>query len=904
MRSVPSMPSSRVPIRTRTWSLVVLFSVLLLCCPASLAQDTGGSLQGRVEAPDGTPVAAAEVTVEGPALQAPRRTTTGSSGEFHLAALPLGRYTVRIAYPSYRPVAFQDVPVRLGRTTGLPMVTLAAIGEVAEEIVVVGQAPRIDPVSTTGGGTLSARYFDGIPLSRDYQSIAALLPSVNVSYLGDGFNINGGTGFENRYFVDGIEVTDPYRAASGINLPYDVIQAVEVRTGGYEAEYRSSLGGTVNVVTPPGGDTLAGSAFVYWAGHQISGESRTGKTQLETENYTQYDAGVSLGGPIVGDALRFFLAYNPLVQSADVEIPGQGFYPDDSVAHRFAGNLSWQVNAGNNLVLSVVGDPTRRDAVGDTFAPVGGTPVTFANPDPFLREIDYSSIGAAIRGTHALGARTLLETSIAGLWRTDRNLPATERGHAESLFIDAPTGTFSGGSGFDIDNETTQFTLGVKATWALARHTLKAGAEYRDTELQNSWESAFLTRFSDTSYNLITIHLGGTVHNRVPSLFVQDSWRIGSRVTLNYGLRWDGLQLVASNGQVAQTITNQYQPRIGIVYEPGTPGTQRIYGSAGRFVQDLAPVATVAYYSEDFSQKFCNYDHDPRIDPSGCDGFELTGAIQPEINGLRGQYYDEYTLGYERLLGAQHRGQVRAVYRTLRSILEDGLVTADQAFVFGNPGRGALEADYPDPVRTYKALELSVERRAAKLNWLASYTWSENWGNYTGIFSSDGKAPNPNCAFAFDVPDMLVDGEGRLPNDRTHVFKASGFYAFDSGLNVGASLLWESGAPLNEFGGSVYGPPWWTFLQPRGTAGESASIFDLSLRLDYTFFARSDRRWKPRLILDVYHLFSDERPVDYDQFHYFNQDADGNQIDPNPTYGEPIRYYPPTTVRLGLELSF
>jgi hypothetical protein len=44
--------------------------------------------------------------------------------------------------------------------------------------------------------------------------------------------------------------------------------------------------------------------------------------------------------------------------------------------------------------------------------------------------------------------------------------------------------------------------------------------------------------------------------------------------------------------------------------------------------------------------------------------------------------------------------------------------------------------------------------------------------------------------------------------------------------------------------------------------------------------------------------------VDYDQFHYYNQDPDGNQIDPNPTYGEPIRYYPPTTVRLGLEFSF
>jgi hypothetical protein len=903
MRSaLPNRPS-RSPGIARAPSRGVLLAVLLSCCPASFAQDTGGSLQGRVEAPDGAPVAAAEVVVEGPALQAPRQTVTGSSGEFQLAALPLGRYTVRIAHASYRSATFQDVPVRLGRTTGLSTVTLAPLGGVAEEIDVVGQAPRIDPVSTTGGGTLSARYFDGIPLGRDYQSIAALLPSVNVSYLGDGFNIDGGTGFENRYFVDGIEVTDPYRAASGVNLPYDVIQAVEVKTGGYDAEYRSSLGGTVNVVTPSGGNALAGNAFVYWAGHQLSGEARTGMKQLTTENYTQYDVGFSLGGPLGGESVRYFLAFNPLVQRADVEIPGQGFHPDESTAYRFAGNVSWQIDPANNLAFTAVGDPTERDAVGDVFAALG-VPVAFENPDPYLRRIENGSLGAALRGTHVLGPRVLLEASLAGLRRIEENLPATRRGREEGLFIDAPTGTWSGGSGFDMDDITRQLTLGVKATWALDRHTLKAGAEYRESTVQIDWGASILTRFGPDSYNLYALDLAGTVENIVPSLFVQDSWRIGSRVNLNLGLRWDGLWMVGSDGQVAQTITSQFQPRLGIVYEPGRPGTQRIYASAGRYVQDLAPSATAGYYVDDYTQAVCNYDHDPRVDPSGCDGFELDGVIQPEIDGLRGQYFDEATLGYDRLLGTEYRGQVRAIYRTLRSILEDGLVTATRTFVLANPGRGIMDADYPDPVRTYKALELVLERRSANFNWLASYVWSESWGNYTGIYSSDGKAPNPNTAYAFSVPGQEIDGEGRLPNDRTHQLKASGFYLFDFGLNVGASILWESGAPLNELGGSEYGRPNWIFLQPRGTAGESPSIFDLSLRLDYTFFARSERRWKPRLILDVYHLFSDERPVDYDQFHYYNQDADGNQIDPNPTYGEPIRYYPPTTVRLGLELSF
>lgn len=299
---------------------------------------------------------------------------------------------------------------------------------------------------------------------------------------------------------------------------------------------------------------------------------------------------------------------------------------------------------------------------------------------------------------------------------------------------------------------------------------------------------------------------------------------------------------------------------------------------------------------------FCVYDHDPRLDPTG--GNCLSGWFGnfPEVDDLRGNYFDEYSLGYELQFNDRHRGGIRALYRTLGDVVEDGM--AEESFdpVWGNPGRGAL-SHYPEATRTYEALELTVQGRPTdRSGYFASYVYSENRGNYPGMFNQDFYWPAPNSGGTFGFP-FMVD-EGLLPNDRPHVLKASGFYVFPFNLNVGASILWRSGTPLNEFGGSTVGPPYYIFLRPRGTAGRTPSVFDTSLRVDYTFTGGSLGRWRPRLILDVYNLFSGGTPASYDQVRYFNQDADGNQINPNPTYGMATIFYPPPTARLGFEVSF
>jgi hypothetical protein len=65
-----------------------------------------------------------------------------------------------------------------------------------------------------------------------------------------------------------------------------------------------------------------------------------------------------------------------------------------------------------------------------------------------------------------------------------------------------------------------------------------------------------------------------------------------------------------------------------------------------------------------------------------------------------------------------------------------------------------------------------------------------------------------------------------------------------------------------------------------------------------------DTTLRPRLIVDVFHLGSQREPADFDEVRNFNQDVDGNQIDPNPTYGLATRFQPPTSVRLGVEVDF
>jgi hypothetical protein len=802
-----------------------------------------------------------------------------------------------VEYGGFQTLQVTNVLVHLGRTTALGDLLLNPAA-LTETVVVEANRPLIDPRSAAVASTLAAEYFDSLPLARDYRSVAEILPHVNPGTLGDETNYAGSTGLENRFFIDGAEVTDPYRGMGGIHIPTNFVQELEVRIGGYEAEHRGALGGVLNVITPTGTNTMSGDVFGFFASDRFAGSFRQGATDLKRKEYSQWDVGLSLGGPIVRDRVWYFGAYNPNFERLQVEIPGIDWYPEETDRHSFAAKLTWQWTNADQLQVTTAGDPSHRDGVGDLFGNFG-TPVSFANPDPYLRRLKTKGIVMSVRGTHIYGSRGLLEMTVSGLAKTFVNVPATPD---DRLFvIDGSSGVWSGGSPIAIDNPSRQLTLGAKVTWPIGRHQLKTGGGYRISRQKSDWGGRALVGFGSDFFLLFTSRDNHVVHNRGPSLFIQDEWRVANQLNLNIGVRWDRELLVGSDERRVQHLGDEWQPRIGFVWQPGAAGLQRIFGSAGRFYGEI-PLYPASVSLTERQQDFCYYDHDPRIDASGANcvgaGSNALRLVEP---GLQGQHFDELTLGYERRLGARHKVGVRGIVRVLREGLESGWSEEENRSVWGNPGRGALSG-YPRPRRRYRSFDVTFGRPGATLSYLASYVWSKTVGNYPGVFNSDFEYAVPNANASFDFPEMSVNGDGLLPNDRPHVLKLSGSRHWNAGLALGATFSAASGTPLSEWGGTVRGIPFYGLLRPRGTAGRTPSVTDFSVRLAVDLPFKRVRGTK--LIVDGFHLFGSRKPIDYDQIHFFNVDQHGRQTDPNPNYGIPTRYSLPPSLRLGFEIRF
>jgi len=813
----------------------------------------------------------------------------------------------------FRPLVVDEVPVRIGNATDLGEITLEPEAVELGEILVRASPRSIDPASTTIGADVAAATYDALPVGRDYRSVVDFLQHANTSYYpGDPVNIGGATGLENAYFIDGLDVTGPHLASAGpsslpvasFGLPYNFVRAVEVKEGGYDARYGRAIGGTISAVTYSGGTRFGGEAFGFFTNDALSGRRRIGLSDVPSTEFTDYDVGARTDGPILRDRLWFAAAYEEQIETADLAIPGAGAFADRLRRPVFAGKLSWRAAASTNVQLLLFGDrSTHHEVSAASFSALGGF-TTVANLDPYLLFLQAGHMSAALRLTRQLASRGVLEVSVGRTTSFTRQGAETTRGGSEPLYLDYVTSTISGGVIQRESASDARTSAALHSTLELGAHTVDVGVDYEDNRFSDAMRSGFILRFDTAAWIQDSVVTRGTVHDRVPTLYAEDSWRLGSRFTLNAGLRWSAEYLVGPGG-VAQSFPAEWQPRLGAVLQLGRLGSQRIFGSWGiSYQQQPLDFAFLFYVPR---AEFVSYSSsDPRLPstrPDSARTFATDPSQFPNVPGLQVEHHREMTLGYQRLVGRNLKVTVRAVRRDLLSAFGFGLNPGGSAFfVIGVPGQGGLSF-LPKFRRTYGALELSAEWAGPRgFETRFSYVLSRTYGNYTGLYASDYGAPSPGGLGGLQLAVQGKNSTGLLPNDRAHVLKLIGQYALGFGLKTGMFFTWQSGTPLNEFGtgAATYGRR--TFLVPRGSAGRTPAVWDLNVRFAYPLRIATDAG--ARVMIDWLHVGSPRRPVLLEQLRYTSEDANGNPTNPNPTYGDVLRYQPATQVRLGMELTF
>jgi hypothetical protein len=879
--------------------LSVLLVVSVFGSTRAAAQQTTGDIQGRVLGVRGQPLSDVQVIVTGPSLQGERQTLSDARGRFIFSSVPAGSYAIALRRIGNGPVRFQDVPVRLGSTTSLGDIYLEAQAVEVAEVIVSGAKPVIDPVSTATGATLDSSRFLSLPSGRDFRALIPFVPQANASpyssanpYYDDGVNIAGSTGLENAFYVDGMNVT--VLTGHSIDLPFNFVREIRVTTGGYGAEYGRALSGVINVVTPSGGNEFHGQAIGSFSADELRTAPRLGSAASDPVNFNQYDMGLSLSGPIRRDRLWYSVAYNPTSANQDVALASLPKQRGMQAHHLFAGKLTGRVGTGTDVALTVLGDPYTHDRFADYVLP------STTDPNVALVRETGGGTTVAVQARHEFSPRTQLSVAVS---RLDRHLDQGPRSGSTSLqaltrIDDYTTNASSGGTGLFDQAREARTAVRVAMTLIESAHSVKLGAEYEDNLFSDSGTLSTISR-SDAAYDWGVNSGFSRTHDRVPTLYVEDVWGLNRRLRVSAGVRWEAQHLSGEVGP-PRTVASEIAPRFGVVYELGKLGSQRLFASAGRFFEQVAPLA-LEFWNGSGEVVIREYPQNPLVDSTNGATLLRFGFVAPATRGLVGQYYDQVNIGYERRLGDAFKIGAHGTYRVLRWVLEDGTLPGDPSVNrMGNPGRGPLAA-MPRARQRYAALELSVERSTpGPLYLLASYVLSRNVGNYTGLFATDLMYGWPNSGPQYDVPDLMINAYGLLPNDRTHVAKAAASYRLGFGATLGGFLTVASGTPLSEYGTSAAGAPYWTFVRPRGSAGRTPPIWSLDLHAAYDLPFARDGRVRPRLLLDVFNVGSPRRALLYDQLHY----TDNAQTSVNPNYGAVTRYQPPMSARIGMVMDF
>lgn len=606
---------------------------------ASFGQERSGNIEGLVSDQNAAGIAGAEITVSGIDIGFNRTLTAGADGSFRLLQVPPGRYQITASGNGFQSLS-SELLVNLGQTASirfnLPIGSASATVDIN-----AGDVATIDTGSNRIQTSISERQIELVPKATvNFSSVLRVSPAVREEPLGAGFNIDGSSGAENTFIVDGLEVTN-FRTGqlrNVQNVSNDTVSEVQVKTSGFEAEYSGATGGVVNVVTRGGSNDWHGNFGLQFNIDRFDADTRpilrglTNEVQFITpgrenngtflsppdDEFTNVFATANLGGPIIKDRVWFFGSVAPqYFDTSRTTVFPNGtretnrreqrndylFGRVDAQVFdklRVSGTYSYSPQTINGGILgfgatSSIGDQSQRGGRVNasnftyqaTYTPTPNWVINVRGGRGFLNELDASygvPNGLRIR---CLGSGTVL----GGL--PDFGCGASNNVGFDNIGPNSVTNKdVSIRNTFDADAQVFINNFG-------GRHIFKFG--YQLNRLENDVDSGFFNTgridffFGQTAFGigsplgnaqLTRFGTVGETSSKNQALYVQDSWSPLRNLTLNLGLRIEkeDVPSFSANGvPIEFDWDDKIAPRLGGAYDLFGNGKFKIFASYGWF---------------------------------------------------------------------------------------------------------------------------------------------------------------------------------------------------------------------------------------------------------------------------------------------------------------------------------
>ncbi|HYL63820.1 MAG TPA: TonB-dependent receptor [Candidatus Methylomirabilis sp.] len=838
--------------------LVLVFVALLPALAVGQVAITG-KITGVVTDPSGGAVPGASVTVKSSALMAPRSTDSSADGAYLFDLLPPGTYEVTVTAKGFRTFAETGVVITAGFTATVN--AKLTVGEVTQTVQVEGE-PVVDLQNVQTSTTFDQTLLQDIPSGRDPWSTVAQMPGVtsstfdvagNNSYQQSAMQVHGSTQAEQVYSYNGLDMNWPGSSGGYTQFYTNHDSFDEFQVVADNAPASVPIGGIyMNQVTKSGSNQLHGQAAAYYL--TAAWQAGVNKPQNAVVNTGSpfdmtRDTSASLGGPVMRDRWWLFGSYRRYdLRQRILAVTDQAGNPVVDVNHQTNTDLrsDWQINSKNKFSLIWLYNEQNRFFRRDTA-------YQFVTENASWKQIEPAYILEGL-WTSQITNNLLLDFRIG--WNKII-FPLSYQSDSTGLNLqDIGTSTESGAAPYQFQNPAWVLKWSASGSWYKptwgGNHNFQFGFEWGDN--YNSYiykvsqginaifnspgPQSFTTPFQVVAYNTPATQKN---YFRDTSLYLQDTWNLTRRFTLNLGMRYDRFttyypqQITSSNLTFPQLFKagatfpasgnlvdwNTVSPRIGVAWDPTGKGDSVVRVGYGIYyiMQGTGLAETLnpnGLLTLTFPWNDSDGDKIPQLSewlPAGATPVASSGGAQINRNMSR-PYSEEISAGYEKQLWRDLRVGATYYYRTKKNLfgIENAAVSLSDyvpiTTLGGQPIVNPL-TNQPmtlfsfqpkDPTKfglfnnlvtnigqlddnSYHAVEFTaVKRLSNKLQILGGFTIQRQKGVFGRGFSDEATGDN------FTDPNNDINRKNNYLNlDSTYVFKLDGTY----------ELPWKFGTSVN-----------------------------------------------------------------------------------------------------------